>query len=238
MSCIAVIPARGGSKRVPGKNIRIFNGQPMICWSIAAALESNLFKRVIVSTDNPRIAEVAIGAGAEVPFIRDKRLADDHTGVVEVIRDVLQRLGSVIDLPTHTCLIYATAPFLRCRDLKNGLRLIQERSAQFALSVAKFPAPIDRALVIKQNHIKMRSSENIKMRSQDLPEAYHDAGQFCWGLSKNWLQGPDIFDAVTAPVVLPRTRVQDIDTPEDWEYAELLMRVLAQNKSGYDIYDS
>lgn len=232
MSCIAVIPARGGSKRIPGKNIRVFNGRPMICWSISAAIESNLFERVIVSTDDPQIAEVAIEAGAEVPFMRDANLADDHTGVVEVLKDVLERLGSTIPLPTHTCLIYATAPFLECRDLRKGLQLMEESSAQFAISVAQFSAPIDRALVIEKSHVKMRKGENVKTRSQDLPEAYHDAGQFCWGLSKNWLEGPGVFEAMTAPVILPRARVQDIDTQDDWEFAELLSRVLSQESSG------
>lgn len=230
MDRIAIIPARGGSKRIPRKNIRIFNGCPMIAWSIKAILKSNIFERIIVSTDDAEIAEVAIGAGAEVPFLRDSSLADDHTGVVTVLQDVLNRLWPGANPPRYVCLVYATAPFLRAQDLREGLRILRETSAKFAISVTEFAAPIDRALSIEGDSLRMRLPKNFNTRSQDFPESYHDAGQFCWGLSENWLDGPGIFDAVTAPVILPRTRVQDIDTPEDWSYAELLARLMDQEK--------
>lgn len=228
MECIAIIPARGGSKRIPAKNIQSFNGRPMITWSIEAARESGLFKRIIVSTDDSEIARIALAAGAEVPFVRDASLADDYTGVTEVVRDVLNRLWCNESLPEYTCLIYATAPFLRGQDLVKGLTSLNEAGAKFAISVSSFVAPIDRALVIEGDHIRMRISENRSVRSQDLEQCYHDAGQFCWGHSINWLRGPSVFEALTAPVILPRTRVQDIDTPEDWAYAELLARVIDQ----------
>ncbi len=226
MRCVAIIPARGGSKRIPRKNIRAFNGRPMICWPIQVALQSGLFESVIVSTDDEQIADVAIKAGADVPFLRNAALSDDNTGVVPVLRDVLRRHWSDSSRPDLACLIYATAPFLTSGDLKRGLRSLEETSASFAISICQFRAPIDRALIIERDLVQMRCPDNFGMRSQDFPESYHDAGQFCWGRSDNWLDGPGVFDASTAPILLPRSRVQDIDNLEDWEYAELMARVI------------
>lgn len=226
MTRLAIIPARGGSKRIPRKNIRPFHGRPMIAWPIAAAQDSGLFDRIVVSTDDPEIAEVARAEGAEVPFLRDADLANDHAGVTEVVQHALRRLGQTGADGGLACLIYATAPLLRASDLREGLRILTETGSDYAIAIASFPAPIDRALEITDGYIAMRACANRLVRSQDLPEAYHDAGQFCWGRSASWLAGKGVFQAPTAPVILPRMRVQDVDTLEDWARAEVLARVL------------
>lgn len=226
MSRVAIIPARGGSKRIPKKNIRAFRGQPMIAWPIHAAQGCGLFDRIVVSTDDVEIAQVAEAAGAEVPFLRAAALADDHTGVTAVVRDALDRLQASNALPEYACLIYATAPLLRATDLALGFEKLKETGADFAVSIASFSAPIDRALILEEGQVRMRLEANRLVRSQDLPEAYHDAGQFCWGRTESWLAGCGIFQAPTAPVILPRIRVQDIDTQEDWAQAEILSRLL------------
>jgi len=224
MSTVALIPARGGSKRIPGKNIRPFLGRPMIGWSIAAARASDLFDRIVVTTDDPAIAEVARAEGAEVPFLRDPALADDHAGVTEVVQDGIRRLG--LAGADMVCLIYATAPLLRAEDLRSGLVALAGSDADYAISVASFPAPVERALVVRGGHLTMLRPENLFMRSQDLAEAFHDAGQFCWGRAGAWLSDRRALSAPTLPVILPRHRVQDIDTPEDWAHAEALARAL------------
>lgn len=225
MTRVAIIPARGGSKRIPRKNIRDFLGRPMIAWPIGVARESGLFDRVIVTTDDAEIAGVARAWGAEVPFPRDPALADDHAGLTEVMRDTIARLAPPLAADDMVCLIYATAPFLRVGDLAAGLDLLAGGAADFAVSVATFPAPIDRALVLRDGHLGMAASDNLTARSQDLREAYHDAAQFVWGRAAAWA-GRRVFVDPTLPVVLPRQRVQDIDTPEDWAFAEDLGRIL------------
>lgn len=230
MKRVAVIPARGGSKRIPRKNIRAFLGRPMIAWPIGVARDSGLFDRVIVTTDDAEIAEVARASGAEVPFLRDPALADDHAGLTEVMRDTIARLAPPLAAEDMVCLIYATAPFLRALDLARGLDLLAGGAAEFAVSVATFPAPIDRALVLRDGHLCMAASENLSARSQDLREAYHDAAQFAWASAGAWTT-KRIFLDPTLPVVLPRQRVQDIDTPEDWAFAEDLGRVLREREA-------
>lgn len=226
MRAVAIIPARGGSKRIPRKNIRPFHGRPMIAWPIAAAAASGLFDRVIVSTDDAEIADVARAEGAEVPFLRDPSLADDRTGVTPVVQDTLRRLEAIGERPALACLVYATAPFLRAEDLARGLNALEETGADYANSVTSFPAPVQRAMVIEDGRLRMIDPANRLVRSQDLPEAYHDAGQFCWGRREAWLSDRAVFDAPTAAVLLPRFRVQDVDTPEDWTRAEVMARVL------------
>lgn len=221
---VAIIPARGGSKRIPGKNIRPFLGRPMIAWPIAAARDSGLFDRVVVSTDDADIAAAARGAGAETPFRRDPALADDHATVTAVVQDAIRRLRLSDD--AMACLIYATAPLIRPADLHAGLAALKGSGADYALSVASFPAPVERALVIAGGRLGMLNPDNLFTRSQDLREAFHDAGQFCWGRAGVWLSDRRAMAAPTVPVILPRARVQDIDTPEDWDHAEALARAL------------
>jgi len=224
---IAVIPARGGSKRIPYKNIREFCGKPMIAWSIEAAKASGCFERILVSTDDEAIAEVAREWGAEVPFLRPAELADDFTGTIPVIAHAINWLIEQGEKPDHVCCLYATAPFVQPDDIRMGLEVIQQERAEYALSVTTFPFPIQRAVKITEaNRLEMFQPEQFSTRSQDLEEAWHDTAQFYWGKAEAWRQGLPLFSEGTVPLPLPRSRVQDIDTPEDWEQAELIFRAL------------
>ncbi len=224
---LAVIPARGGSKRIPRKNVKPFGGMPMIAWPIKAALQSQCFDRIIVSTDDAEIAEVAQAQGAEVPFVRPVELSGDYTGTIDVIAHAIDwqnRKGTQVQ---EVCCIYATAPFVHATDLQRGLTTLQSTGAEYAFSVTTFPFPIQRAIRITADmRVEMFNQEHFNTRSQDLEEAWHDAGQFYWGTAKAWLTGKPIFSCDAVPVPLPRYRVQDIDTPEDWKQAELIFNSL------------
>jgi len=226
---LAVIPARGGSKRIPRKNIKPFHGRPMIAWSIEAARGSGCFDRIIVSTDDAEIAAVAIAHGAEVPFMRPAALSDDHTGTIPVIAHAIEWQQTHGEAPKEVCCVYATAPFVRAEDLVRGYRVLNDTGCDYAFSVTSYAFPIQRAIrITAAGRVEMFHPEHFKTRSQDLEEAYHDAGQFYWGRSEAWLGGRPIFSQAAAPVILPRHRVQDIDTPEDWERAEWLFKALAR----------
>ncbi len=226
---IAVIPARGGSKRIVRKNIKDFCGKPLIAWSIAAARESGCFDRILVSTDDDEIAAVAEAYGAQAPFRRPAELADDFTPTVPVIAHAVewaQRIAPV----ERACCIYATAPLLHSDDLVRGCAML-DGERDYAFSVTTFPFPIQRALRLDdRGHVGMIDPAQRDTRSQDLEEAYHDAGQFYWGRTEAWLAHRPIFAARSVAVVLPRKRVQDIDTPEDWERAEMLFRMLRDSR--------
>ena len=227
---IAIIPARGGSKRIPRKNIKLFCGKPMIAWSIAAAKASEIFDKIIVSTDDQEIAKIARLHGAEVPFIRPDELSDDQTSTIPVITHAIEWLKEYSDIPTMVCCIYATAPFLQKSDLQRGFEVLQSTNYQYALGVTSYPFPIQRAIKITpEKSIEMFQPEHFNSRSQDLEEAYHDAGQFCWGRTEAWLSGKNALSAGAAPIILPRHRVQDIDTPEDWLRAEWMFKSLQQS---------
>lgn len=223
---LAVIPARGGSKRILRKNIKTFCGKPMIVWSIEAAVQSGCFDRVIVSTDDAEIAEVARQHGAEVPFMRPAELSDDHTGTIPVIRHAIEWLEARMGVPMKdVCCLYATAPFVLPEDLRRGLSVLTETGGDYAFSVTSYAFPIQRAIrLTPQGRVEMFTSEHFNTRSQDLEEAYHDAGQFYWGRAEAWKEGRVIFASGSAPVLLPRHRVQDIDTPEDWERAQWMFQ--------------
>jgi len=222
---IAIIPARGGSKRIPKKNIKEFVGKPIIAYSIEAAITSELFDKVIVSTDAKEIAECAIKYGAEVPFLRPKELSDDYTGTIEVIKHCLSWLKKNGYSAKYACCIYATAPLLKPTYLREGLKLLENSEGSYSFSVVPFDAPIQRALRINpDNEIEMIWPENENRRSQDLEETYYDAGQFYWGSSSAFLEGKPIFTTASSPVVVPRHLAQDIDTMEDWLLAENLYR--------------
>ncbi len=228
MTCVAIIPARGGSKRIPGKNIRDFAGRPMIVHSIAAALESRLFRRILVSTDDPKIMEIARANGAEVPFTRPAAIANDTASTDAVIQHALDWLEQHDTLPVQACCLYATAPFVRADDLARGLNILRDMQATTAFSVTSFVYPIFRALKVRPDgFVEMFWPENRGLRSQDLPEAWHDAGQFYWIDVDKYRAAPRLFSDRSAPVPLPRYRVQDIDTEEDWRRAEVLHAVLA-----------
>lgn len=230
---LAVIPARGGSKRIPRKNIKPFGGRPMIAWSIDAALKSACFDRVIVSTDDAEIAEVALAYGAEVPFVRPPELSDDHTGTIPVIAHAIERQNAHGEQVEQVCCIYATAPFVQASDLKRGLQvLLRDTAADYAFSVTSYAFPIQRAIRITPNQrVEMFYPQHFNTRSQDLDEAWHDAGQFYWGRAECWLANKPLFSQGSVPIALPRHRVQDIDTPEDWERAEWMFKALAQDQA-------
>ncbi len=224
---ICIIPARGGSKRIPRKNVKLFCGRPMLAWSIETALKSECFGQVIVSTDSEEIATVARHYGATVPFMRPVELSDDYTGTIPVIRHAIewfQDEGIVFD---QVCCLYATAPFVRVEDLRNGMEQLVTSAADYVFSVTGFDFPIQRAVRITgKGRVEMFYPEYFNSRSQDLEKAYHDAGQFYWGRAAAWLSEKKIFSSDTIPIVLPSFRAQDIDTPEDWEHAELLFKIM------------
>ena len=230
---LAHIPARGGSKRIPRKNIRPFCGKPIIGWVIEAAALSGCFERIVVSTDDPEVADVAQQFGAEVPFVRPAPLSDDHTGLIDVIRHSISELIPRPGAQDWVCNLLATAALLQEKDLRFSWELIESRpDADFALSVAAFPAPIQRALRLdSESRVTMFDPEQFPKRSQDLEPAFHDAGQFCWGRANAWLEVRNVFTPRCVAVRLPAHQVQDIDTPEDWKRAEWLFKFLRESEA-------
>ena len=225
-SSIAIIPARGGSKRIPRKNIKDFHGMPLITYSIKVALKSKLFDKVIVSTDDEEIAKIAMEYGAVVPFLRPKELSDDFIGTGEVINHVLEYLKSVGENYNFVCTIYATAPFLDEKYLIEGFEKLKKSNAKNAFSCTSMPFPIQRTFKITKNErCEMFWIENFSKRSQDLEEAYQDAGQFYW-TNLNIKSDEIIFGKDSIPIVLPRYLVQDIDTLEDWTRAEYMYEAI------------
>lgn len=223
MRSLAIIPARGGSKRIPKKNIKNFSGKPMIAWPIEAAKGAGLFERIIVSTDCDEIAGIAEHYGAEVPFMRPAELADDFTGTEEVVLHALDWLAEHGKLPEYVCCIYPTAPFLLPEDLIKGAQLIQSGNAPSVLSVCTFSYPVWRAFKqLEDASLSYQWPEYEHYRSQDLVELCHDAGQFYWLRKSSFLESKQIVMDGSLPVFLPRSRVQDIDTLEDWQNAELM----------------
>ncbi|MDR2904823.1 MAG: pseudaminic acid cytidylyltransferase [Helicobacteraceae bacterium] len=224
---IAVIPARGGSKRVPRKNIRDFCGKPMIAYPIAAALESGIFERVIVSTDDPEIGEVAAARGAEF-LLRPAKLADDFIGVVPVAAHAIQSLLSSGFAADFVCLIYATAPFVAVADLRNAYEILRANDADYALSIAEFTAPIYRALKMDDSsRVSSIWADKEQARSQDLPRAFHDAAHFVFGRAEAFLAGKSVFNSKTIGFLIEKSRAQDIDTIEDFERAELMYKAFS-----------
>lgn len=203
----------------------------MIAWSIAAAEQSKCFDRIIVSTDDQEIAEVAQAHGAEVPFLRPPELSDDQIGTIPVIAHAITWQNIHGPAVSKACCIYATAPFMSSQDLQSGLSVLQTSGAQYAFSVTSYDFPIQRAIrITSERRVAMFQPEHFATRSQDLEEAWHDAGQFYWGEASAWLAGKPIFSPDAAPVPLTRHRVQDIDTAEDWARAELMFKLLNFDK--------
>ena len=223
---LAVIPARGGSKRIPRKNVRLFAGRPMIGHAIAVAEVSGVFDRIVVSTDDDEIAEVAEAFGAEVPFRRPAALADDHAGTVPVIAHALDTLAQQGWQASQVCCLYPGVPMLKPDDLRQAQAQLDESDFRWVLSVVAFPSPAQRALLRdEQGRLHALQPEYVRTRTQDLPMTYHDAGQFCWGLAQAWQAG-ETPHLGGGSVVLPPWRAVDIDTPEDWLRAEALYAAL------------
>jgi pseudaminic acid cytidylyltransferase len=233
MSVLCIIPARGGSKRIPDKNIRPFAGKPMVAHSILTAKACGLFDHVIVSTDSDEIAAIAVEWGAEVPFRRPAELADDFAGTDAVFLHGIQEAEKLHGPCEHACCIYATAPLLQADYIRQGYALLREHRASTAFGVATYPAPIFRALKIdKRGRLGWHWPEFAMTRSQDLPAAVQDAGQFYWVDVARFKAYPDTMNGDAIPVLLPRQLVQDIDTPEDWAIAEMLHLAAQQSKAG------
>ncbi len=224
---IAIIPARIGSKRIPKKNIKPFHGKPIIAYSIQAAQETGLFSKIVVSTDSRELAEIAISYGAEVPFIRPAELSDDFTGTDAVILHALNWLIEHGEDTQYVCCIYATAPFIQPEYIRIGFELFKKANATSAFTVTTYPYPIYRSLKTNDNkRLEMIWPDYLNVRSQDLSEAYHDAGQFYWADVKKYLIEKKLFSRDAIPIVLPRYLVQDIDTSEDWQRAEVMYNAL------------
>lgn len=224
---LCIIPARGGSKRIPRKNVRDFCGKPMIAWSIAAARESGLFKHIIVSTEDVQIATIAKSFGAKVPFRRPTDLAEDNTATRPVIIHAIREAQRVLGRPDNVCVIYPTAPFIQVADIQRGLERMIAANSDFAFSVTSYAYPIQRALKLTASGgVAMFKPEHRQTRSQDLELSFHDAGQFYWGRTAAFLNDRQTFSDASVPIILPSWRVVDINTEEDWQRAELLFRAL------------
>ncbi|MBZ9610218.1 pseudaminic acid cytidylyltransferase [Rheinheimera maricola] len=228
---IAVIPARGGSKRIPNKNIKLFCGKPIIAYSIAAAHESGLFDKIIVSTDSENIADVAIQYGAQVPFLRPAELADDYASArvaVHHTREMLERQGLTI---SYTCCIYATAPFVQAASIVDGFNKLANSEKKYCFSVAQFDYSPFRGIVFSSGKAELLFPQHRHSRSQDMPAVYHDAAQFYWSKIQHPVIDEPLVGADFEPIIIPSMLVQDIDTAEDWTQAELKYQLLQQHRA-------
>lgn len=227
---LCVIPARGGSKRIPRKNIRLFSGKPMIAYAIQAAQRSGLFSRIIVSTDDEEVRKVSLEFGAEVPFMRPPELADDYTPTVPVIAHAIRTLEANGGNMTYVCCIYPCVPFIEEKDLKKAFSLLEQGNSEYSFPVTEYPSPIQRALKLGLgDQVSPFYPEFELSRTQDLQRAYHDAGQFYWGRKKAWLTNPKIHNH-SLGCVIPSWRVADIDKTEDWLRAEQLYKIFSKKK--------
>lgn len=226
MNTVCIIPARGGSKRIPKKNIKLFRGKPLLVWSIEKAIKSKCFTDVIVSTDDEEIANLAISSGANVPFLRPKELSDDFVGTLDVIKFVIKNFTKEIK---YVCCLYATAPIVLTNDLVKSYEEIQIMNDDSLIFTAtNFDYPIQRAFVLNSlNKASMIKKNFLFTRSQDLEKTFHDAGQFYWGKTNGWLKAKNMIDNNKA-YFLPRWRVQDIDEEEDWLRAEIIHKILEE----------
>jgi pseudaminic acid cytidylyltransferase len=227
---LCIIPARGGSKRIPKKNIRSFHGKPMIAYAIESAQKSQLFDRIIVSTDDAEIAKIATDYGAEVPFLRSSKNADDYSTTSDVLMEVINNWSDNNELPDWMCCLYPTTPLLFPSDLSNAFELYQSTDSDVVLSAVAFDFPIQRAFELQENnHVRLREPEAISKRSQDLEPTYHDAGAFYFFNTKRFLQSNSLWSGKVTAIPLPAERVQDIDNPSDWDLAEYKYQLLHTN---------
>jgi pseudaminic acid cytidylyltransferase len=231
-SCVAIITARGGSKRIPRKNIKPFLGKPIILYSIEAAISSGCFSEVMVSTDDDEIAEIARKAGAKVPFKRSTKNANDHATTADVILEVLNQymeLGANFDT---ACCIYPTAPFVNADKLKEAYRLLSKEGVKSVVPIVRFSFPILRSFKMENGYVKMNWPEYLNTRSQDLPPAFHDAGQFYFFKIADFIKDKKVFTDCTLGMEMPESEVQDIDNEEDWKVAEIKYTfLLEKNKN-------
>lgn len=232
MSSVAIITARGGSKRIPRKNIKPFHGKPIIAYPIEAALQSGLFDLVMVSTDDEEIAAIARQYGAEVPFFRSAANSDDYAGTGAVLVEVLEQLKGIGRSFDYACCLYPTAPFISVYSLTESFRLLQEKNYDSVFPVCAFSFPILRSLKMNDDgRVEMNFPENFAKRSQDLPPAYHDAGQFYWTNVKAFEHDPKLYTANSGAIVLSELEVQDIDNKTDWALAEIKYELLGKQRN-------
>lgn len=224
---VAIIPARGGSKRIPKKNIKPFFGRPIIEYSIEAALKSGCFSEVMVSTDDPKIAQIAKRAGASVPFLRSRATAKDNVPIGEAVLEVLAeyaKLGQTFD---HFCCLFAAAPFIQVGDIRRAMKILAQSSdVHSVFTVVKYNHPVQRSFKIKDNWLKMQWRQYIFKQSQDMEPIYHDAGQFYCLKTAQFQKERHFFSTKSRGLILPETRVHDIDTLDDWQIAELKYKIL------------
>lgn len=225
MKRVAIIPARGGSKRVPRKNVRLFLGRPVIAYSIDAAREAGCFDLVLVSTEDEEIAGIARGLGAEVPFMRSEATATDHASTADVVSEVLGKLDEAGQPFDEYCCVYATAPLLTADRIRQALQALESSGADAAITVTRFRTPVQRALSVDGGRLEFLWPENALKRTQDLAPAFHDCGQLYWGRVEAFLAQRKMFMARTIPVEVPEAECQDLDTEEDFALAELKYRL-------------
>lgn len=227
MGALAIITARGGSKRIPNKNKKLFLGKPILCYSIEAALASGLFEEVMVSTDDEEIARIARDAGASVPFMRSERTANDFATTDDVLLEVLAEYEKRGENFAYMACLYPTAPFVTAEKLRNAFRILEEQNAAAVMPVVRFSFPPQRGMTVRDGRLVYCYPENAQKRSQDLEAMYHDCGQFYFYRTEAFLAGGGDPAEGYVPIVMPETEVQDIDNPEDWEIAELKYRRMA-----------
>ncbi len=226
MKNIAIITARGGSKRIPRKNIKLFLGQPIIKYSIKAALEAGCFDEVMVSTDDKEIAEVSRSCGAKVPFFRSELTSNDHATTPDVLEEVISEYGKRNVKFDYLCCIYPTAPFLTAEKLIKAMEILDKTGVDSVFPIVQFSYPIQRALKIENNYVEMIWPKNLNKRSQDLVPTYHDCGQFYALNTKSFLDQKKLFCKKSSPIIMSELEVQDIDNEEDWRIAELKYKIL------------
>jgi len=223
---LVIIPARGGSKRIPRKNIKPFLGIPIIKYSIEAALNANCFDEVMVSTDDKEIAEIAISSGAKVPFSRSEATSSDYAMTAEVLKEVILEYKNRGIAFEYLCCLYPTAPFVTPEKLNKAMKMLIDTGTDCVLPITIFSYPIQRALKIENGLLKMIWPENYNARSQDLMPAYHDCGQFYCMRTESFLRQKKLFAEYTIAMIIPESEVQDIDTEEDWKIAEIKYKIL------------
>lgn len=228
-NAIAIITARGGSKRIPKKNIKMFCGKPIIAYSIEAALKSGIFSEVMVSTDSEEIAEIAKKYGAKVPFMRSQATSGDYATTSEVLLEVLGRYEKLGNKYDYMCCIYPTAPFVTVEKLVLGLNLLKNYNAIEAMPVVQFSYPPQRSFVINNNFMEYKEKKYITTRSQDLRKEYHDAGQFYFYNVPKYLDVCGKIESGIVPIIVSEMEVQDIDNEDDWKLAELKYRLLKES---------
>ena len=220
---IAIIPARGGSKRIKGKNIKNFFGKPIISYAIKRAKDSKIFDKIIVSSDSKEIIKVANKFGAETPFVRPKNISKDSISTISVIQHAIKWLQKNGDEPKIICCIYATSPLMKPEDLKKSFKIIKKKS--FVIAVSKYSYPIQRSFYLKNHKIKLHNNSKKSTSTQKLKDTYHDAGQFYWGRVNTWLNNKSLLNNDAYAFKQPQLRVQDIDNLEDWKITEKLYKL-------------